>query len=118
MGVRLGQHPGYFLLGERDVGLRQELGPGAGDVTGQVSGDHVLGRRATFFPIVEQLEQRWFVCDDDVHLLGVRLGQGQRAHRAAAGTENHGWTGVQVGDEPEQVVGAHLRRRVPVALGH
>ncbi|HEY4004438.1 MAG TPA: hypothetical protein VGM60_04525 [Pseudonocardia sp.] len=60
--------------------------------------------------------------DDGVHLLGVRLlgvrlHQGQRAHRATAGAEDRR-PGVQVGDQPGQVVGALLRRRVPLGVVH
>ena len=57
--------------------------------------------------VVEQLVQRRLVRDDGVHQLRVGLRQGQRADRAAAGAEDRGRAGVEVGEQPGEVVGAH-----------
>jgi hypothetical protein len=54
--------------------------------------------------------------DDGVDLLGMSLDQSQRTHRATAGTEDHGRAGVEVGQEPGKVGGAHLRGRVLVGV--
>jgi hypothetical protein len=54
--------------------------------------------------------------DDHTDLLGMRLDQSQRAHRAAAGADHHGRVRVSTGHEPGEVVGAHLRRRVPAGV--
>lgn len=94
----------------------QELHPGTLDVTGHVRVDHALGLDAQLLAVVEQLLQRGLVRYDCVDLIGRELDQGQRADRTAAGAENRGGAGVQVGEQPRKVVRACLRCAVPVGI--
>ena len=60
----------------------------------------------------QQLDQRRLVRDDTMNLLGMSLHQGQRAHRAPAGAQDHGRTEIEVRHQPGKIVGPHLRGRV------
>jgi hypothetical protein len=79
-------------------------------------GDDVLVSGVTLSAVWKQFDQRGLVGDDGVHLLGVSLSQGQRAHGTAAGSEDRGRADVEMGQQPGQVVGPQLRGRVLVPI--
>jgi hypothetical protein len=63
--------------------------------------------------VLEQLLHRRLVGDGGVHLLGVGLYESERGDGAAAGAQDHGRAGVEVAQEPGEVVGAQLRGSSP-----
>ena len=66
-----------------------------------------LGHRPAFGPVLEQLVERRLVGDHGVHQVGPGLRQGEHGDRAAAGPEDRRRAGVEVGQQPGDVVGAH-----------
>ena len=85
-------------------------------VAGQVGRDHVLGLGAQPLPVVEEFGQRRLVGDHRVHQVGVGLREGQHGDRAAAGAEDGRRTGVDVDQQPGEVVGPQFRGRVTVRV--
>jgi hypothetical protein len=106
------------LLRHEETGLGQELPPGADGVAGQVRGDDVLGAGGQLIAVLDQAEQRWLVRDHGADPLRMGLGEGEHAHRAAAGAERHGRPGVEVLDQPREVTGSQLGGGVAVRVVH
>jgi hypothetical protein len=59
--------------------------------------------------ILEQLSERWLVGDRGPHEFRVRLHQRQGGDGAAGGTEHGRRPGIEMADQPGQIVGAQLR---------
>ena len=77
-----------------------------------------VGGGVPLLPVRQHLVERGLVGDDQVDQVGALLSESQGGDRTSAGAEHGGRAGVEMNQQPRQVVGPQLRGGVLVGAGH